>query len=103
MFETIKQMLDNVGTDEGMEALLSFPIRVDVRAEWYSPYDGNPDPCEYRILLPMKYRVVGDLYNGKVVSASLQEYDDLDGWRETKHGNDARIMLQYAKTVMKYS
>lgn len=103
MYETIKQMLDNASTDEGMESLLSFPIRVDVRAEWHSPYDETPDPCEYRILLPMQYRVIGALYNGEAISASLQEYDSWDGWHSLKISVNPDIVLQYAKTVMKYS
>lgn len=104
MYETIKEMLANATTDEGMEALLSFPIRVDVREEWHSRYDDMPEPCEYRILLPtMRYRVIGDLYNGEVISASLQKYDSWDGWHDLKIIVDSDIVLKYAKTVMEHN
>lgn len=104
MYESIKEMLDNATTEDGMESLLSFPIRVDVRAEWHTLYDITPDPCEYRITLPMQYRVIGDLGDdGQPITASLQKYDSWDGWHNLTIGVDPDIVLRYARTIMHYS
>lgn len=70
---------DDDAIDAAQSAITDAALSVDVRSGWYAPYNGDPEPVEYQILLTTggpSLRITGQLDGYAQPETADLEYQD---------------------------